>query len=100
MRHIKDVLQKVYERKSRTQETLAEFQQALVSIQNIVPEHFKNIVRHATIRSYEKGILTLSLPRHELHPDVYFILHDLKDFFCRETGKNIRLVKFTAKNPS
>jgi|SRR3989338_4570277 len=100
MQHIKDVLQKVYERKERTQEALTEFTQALADIQKNIPEHLADSMRRAAVSSYEKGVLTLLLPRRDLHPDVYFVLQDMKEYFIKKTGKKIRVIKLVAKNPS
>ena len=100
MQHIKDVLLKAYERKEQAQEVLTELQQALQNIKNTVPEHLKNAVSNARVQSYEKGILMLSLPRRSMSPDIYFIIHDLKDALKTETGKNIRQIKLVVKNPS
>ena len=89
MKHIKNVLLSVYEKKEKKQHVLDDFFKALQDIAQSSEPGPATIAAVARIASFRENILTIEVSPEKYSPETHFYAETLRKLFEEKTKKKI-----------
>jgi len=92
MRSIQKILKIVYKKRFEQQSEVEAFFLFLKENNERFSEPLKNIARNISQVSYVKKILTITIPRKLISPEIHFYKNELENSFRKEKDKDIKKI--------